>query len=94
MNPFKDLFAPDEEEEDEQLVEPAAEPLERRPKDVVVRCKSRGNKSGERPQKKPTQINVQNLRKARLDIIAGSVKASAMRDLSEPLMGKELTDLM
>lgn len=52
MNPFKDLFAPDEEEEDVKLEEPPAELLERKPKDVVVRSKSRGNKSGERPMKK------------------------------------------
>jgi len=57
-NPFKDLFAPDTASE-EELEEPSAEPiLERKQKDVLVRSKSRGTKSGERPQKKLTQINV------------------------------------
>jgi hypothetical protein len=78
MNPFKDMFAPDEVVEDAKLEEPPAEPLERKPKDVVVRSKSRSNKSGERPQKKPTQASVLNLRKARLNLLAGSVKTNAM----------------
>jgi hypothetical protein len=95
MNPFKDLFAPEVEEEEAKLEEPPAEPLERKPKDVLVRSKSRVNKSGERPLKKPTQASVLNLRKARLNLLVGSVKASAMKDLSDPLlMSKELTDLM
>jgi hypothetical protein len=62
---------------------------------VVVRSKSRGSKSGEKPQKRPTQTNVLNAKKARLNILAGSVKATAIKDLSDPLiMGKEMNDLM
>jgi len=95
MNPFKDLFAPDEDDEEANLEEPPAEPLERKPKDVVVRSKSRGNKSGDRSQKKPTQASVLNVRKARIGTLTGSVKATAMTEISDPLiMGKELTNLM
>jgi hypothetical protein len=47
-NPFKDIFAPAEEEEEEEPKEAPAEQIERKPKDVLVRSKSRGNKSGER----------------------------------------------
>ena len=69
MKPFKDLFAPDvaREEEDSKLEEPSAEPIaDRKPKDVLVRSKSRGNKSGERSIKKPSQINVTNVNKRSL----------------------------
>ena len=66
------------------MEEPPAEPLERKPKDVVVRSKSRGNKSGERPQKKPTQLNVSSTKRARLNIVMNSTKSNAMRD--DPLL--------
>jgi hypothetical protein len=77
------------------LDEPPAETLERKPRDVVVRSKSRGNKSGERPLKKPTQANVLSFKKARLNLLAGSVKTTNIKDLSDPIiMGKEIADLM
>jgi hypothetical protein len=58
LNPFKDLFAPDEKEEEEPKVEeePQAETVERKPKDVMIRSKSRGTKSADRSCKKSSQV--------------------------------------
>jgi hypothetical protein len=58
LNPFKDLFAPDLEAEEEQKIEeePQAEAIDRKPKDVVIRSKSRGTKSADRSSKKSAQV--------------------------------------
>ena len=74
------MFAPDTLSDEEKLEEPAAEPIiERKQKDVLVRSKSRGTKSGERPVKKPSQINV-NTRRARMNNVMNSVKSGVMTD--------------